>query len=203
MALALGGKSLDLGLETKASPDDSQADQIDSKCLCNCSCGGGGRGGCCTVVAALPARRVAHMWRRDSCWKDRDQHEERDIGRQPHNPWQYDGNEIGMSGHAAALVTTVIARMARRQVAEHSRAGVDTEISTEFPQRWLRQQPCAQAALSSPSAMLCFCASQQGNAIFCAMTTPCFIAMGQREKERERESTALATSRSQKEQRCL
>ena len=122
------------------------------------------------------------MWRRDSCWKDRDQHEERDIGRQPHNPWQYDGNEIGMSGHTAALVTTVIARMARRQVAEHSRAGVDTEISTEFPQRWLRQQPCAQAALSSPCAML-LGASQQGNAIFCAMATPCFIAMGQREKE--------------------
>lgn len=45
-ALVLGGKSLDLGLETKASPDDSQAEQIDSKCLRNCSCCGGGRGGC-------------------------------------------------------------------------------------------------------------------------------------------------------------
>lgn len=50
------------------------------------------------------------MWRRDSCWKDRDQHEERDIGRQPHNPWQHDGNEMGMSGHTASLVTTVIDR---------------------------------------------------------------------------------------------
>jgi hypothetical protein len=45
-ALVLGGRSLDLGLETKASPDDSQAEQIGSKCLRNCSCCGGGRGGC-------------------------------------------------------------------------------------------------------------------------------------------------------------
>ena len=88
----------------------------------------------------------------------------------------------------------------QRRKLQSFRARMDAGASAEFPRRRLRQQPCAQAAPSCPrgacGGSMLLGASKQGNAIFCAMTTPVYC------DGPEKESTALAMSGGQQKQRC-